>query len=282
MFVHLNGEIVPESEAVVPVSDRGFMYGDGVFETIRVHKGMTLRWFAHMDRLRSGLEQLEIPYQLDTRTLHESARELIEQNQLSDAVLRVQITRGPGKRGYSPKGADSPTIVITAHTAPPLIEAQPRWSLAESSVRIQSDNPLTSVKSLNKLPNILAKAEADRADCNDAVLLNERSEVAEATCANIFWMRDGKVFTPPLESGALPGVTRNFVSDLAAMGEIELKETPTTMADLREAEGIFLSLSSLVLVEVDAIGGNPIPTSPIFARLREGFLYFLNKGQGLS
>jgi len=282
MFTYLNGEIALESEAVVPVTDRGFMYGDGLFESIRVHKGLKLRWFAHMARLQQGLELLEIPFNFDPRQLQEAARELIERNELTDAVLRVQITRGSGKRGYSPRGAEHPTIVITSHPAPPLAEEPPRWKLKESTIRIHSNNPLNSIKSLNKLPNIMAKAEAERDGFDDAIMLNERDEVVEASCANLFWIRDGVVRTPPDESGALPGITRNFIMDLAAMGEVELQESATTMDDLRTAEGIFLSMSSRVMVEVEAVDEAPIPQSPVFGRLREGFLYFLNKGQGLS
>ncbi len=281
-FVHLNGKLVPEADALVPVTDRGFMYGDGLFETIRVHRGLTLRWFAHVERLQDGLERLGIHPPTPATELREASAALIEQNTLTDGLLRIQITRGSGLRGYSPKGANEPTVVITTHPAPPLTDPLPKWRLIRSSIRVQSDNPLNRIKSLNKLPYILAKAEAEAAGCDDALLLNERNEVAETTGANFFWIRNGAIFTPPLDSGALPGITRNFVTDLASFGEIDLTERSCALSDLQEAEGAFLTASSRVLIEVGEIDGQTIPSSPVFDRLHQGFLYFLNKGQGLS
>jgi len=282
MHTFLNDRLLPESEALVPVSDRGFMYGDGVFETIRVHTGKTLRWFAHTERLLAGLEQIGIKPPLTPGELRAAVDELISKNDLTDGLVRIQVTRGSGQRGYSPKGADRPTLVITSHPGPPLTDDRPKRRLLPASLRIASDSPLNRIKSINKLPNILAQAEADNAGYDDAILLNERDEVAETACANLFWIRSGVVHTPPLASGALPGITRNFVTDLAAMGEIELTERTTSLSDLLEAEGVFLTASSRVLMEVGQIGNQPIPHSPVYDRLHQGFLYFLNKGQGLG
>jgi len=271
MHVHLNGELLPEAEAVVPISDRGFQLGDGVFETMRVYRGVPFRWNAHLARLHHGLATLGITPPLNDDSLRQAAGELIERNHADDSILRIQITRGSGQRGYSPKGADNPTIAITTHPAPVIPDPPPRRSLITSSFRIQSNSPLASIKSINRLTNILAKDEADRAGADDAILVNERGEVAELTSSNIFWVGDNTVHTPPVTCGALPGVTRATIMELAAELGIGCSETTCAASELADKPGVFLTVSTWELLAIATIDGTPVTPSPLLETLRTAY-----------
>lgn len=267
MLVFLNGEFVEEAEAKVSVMDRGFLYGDGVFETLRVYRGVPFRWDAHMRRLHRGLEELSITPPVDDARLRAVADELIERNHASDSILRIHITRGSGNRGYASASADKPTLVITTHPAPAASPAPPVWTLITSRFRLQSDHPLNKVKSSNKLLNVLARDEAARAGADEAILLNERDDVVETTSANLFWIQGDAVFTPPLASGALAGVTREVVMEICESLQIPCREDTGTLATLSTADGVFLTLSSWGVVETASIDLTELKRSPLTERL---------------
>ena len=154
MNVFLNGRFIPEAQAVVPISDRGFLYGDGLFETLLVRNGRPLWWTRHAERLERGAEFLRIKLPWTSKELQNFAGKLIQQNAMPDCVLRLTLTRGSGARGYSPKGADAPTLAITLHPLPPPPAAV---KLATSSFRIATGDTLASFKTANKLAQILAR-----------------------------------------------------------------------------------------------------------------------------
>lgn len=272
MLVFLNGRLVPEEQAVVSAFDRGFLYGDGLFETLRVMNGKPLRWAAHWRRLAAGAETLRIklPFAADFLLAH--ARELSRQNQLPETILRITLTRGVGQRGYSPRGADSPTLVMSLHPAPPLGPAAPQWKLHTASLRVPARDALSGCKSANKLLHVLARAEAEAAGADDALLLNAFREVAETASANLFWVEGGELRTPSLAAGALPGVTRADVIAWAHAHALPVHETTVRPERLRHAEGCFLTLSSLGVVEVIALDGQAIPDSPLTVRIRTALL----------
>jgi branched-chain amino acid aminotransferase len=267
MVVFLNGKFVPEADATVPITDRGFLYGDGLFETLRVYRGVPFRWASHLRRLHHGLKALGIVCPTNDAMLRAAAGELIENNQAADSILRIQMTRGSGQRGYASTGADKPTLVMTTHSAPAIASRPPVWTLATSRFRIESDNPLNGVKSSNKLINVLAKDEAAQAGADEAILLNERDEVVETSSANLFWIQGDTVRTPPLASGSLPGVTREVVMEICEALEIPCYEYPCEPATLRTASGVFLTLSSWGIVEADSVDGMPLLRSPLIQRL---------------
>lgn len=159
MTIFLNGQFVPAAQAVIPVNDRGFMYGDGLFETVRVANGRLFRLAQHLERMMRGADFLKIKPPFAPKEVQEFAEQLIEQNQMSEAVLRVTLTRGPGERGYTPKAEGMPTMVMTLHAAPPS-ENPLHWSLVTSSFRVLAADPLSSFKTLNKLTHVMARAEA--------------------------------------------------------------------------------------------------------------------------
>jgi len=187
---------------------------------------------------------------------------------MPECLLRLNISRGITARGYSPKNADHPAIVLSLHPAPALDDSGPtRWRVITSSYCLPVNDPLTSVKTANKLPEVMARAEADAASAHDAILLNPRGEIAEGTSCNIFWVSDGVVCTTPLRSGALPGVTRAAIKELCVKRKIPYREKSARPADLLKAQGVFLTLTSMGVVEVESLDGRQLPRSPMVKKL---------------
>jgi aminodeoxychorismate lyase len=285
--IFLNGRFVPEEHAVVSVLDRGFLYGDGLFETMRIFNGKPFRWAQHLERLRRGAEFLKIKTPFSSETLRDFAGELIAKNQMPDALLRVTLSRGIGVRGYSPKGAETPTFVMSLHPAPARsgpVEAggkrgdsPPRWKLIISSHRLPANEPLAQFKTCNKLPQILARAEADAAGADEALLLNTDGFVVEGASSNLFWIEQNTICTPPLASGVLPGVTRAVVSEICQMLSLKINEANIRAEELKKADGIFVSLSSFGIVEAASLNGEDCQQSPLPARILRAYLDLLEE-----
>lgn len=271
MIVFLNGRFVSESRAVVPVSDRGFLYGDGVFETMRVCNGRPFRWAQHFERLKRGAKFLGIRLSFTREELAAFALRLIQRNRMPDSMLRLNLSRGTGRRGYSPKGAGEPTLVMSLHPATDASIPPPRWKLITSTERVLAGDPLTQFKTCNKLPQILARAEADRAGADEALLLNNDGMVAEASSANVFWIQRGTVCTPPLSAGVLPGVTRALMLKLCGKLGLPVAERNVTLRRLKDSAGVFLTLSSWGLVEAATLDGRRLQRSPVSRCLRDAY-----------
>jgi aminodeoxychorismate lyase len=270
--VFLNGRFVPEEQALVSVFDRGFLYGDGLFETLRVMNGVPLRWEAHWRRFAMGLLRLDLTVRWLPEYLRANAADLSHHNHLPDALLRLTLSRGIGERGYSPRGADSPTFVMSLHPAPALPAEAPHTKLHTPSLRLPAGDWLSACKSANKLLHVLARAEAEAAGADEALLLNPRDELAEAASANLFWIEGDTLHTPPLSSGALPGVTRADVLAWCQSQGIPARETTADRARLLRAHGGFLTSSACGVVEVSALDGQAIPVSPLTHRIRTALL----------
>jgi branched-chain amino acid aminotransferase len=272
MKVLLQGKIVPEEQAVVSVFDRGFLYGDGLFETIRVINGRMFRWPQHLARLQRGAEflQLRLPYPADQ--LANWGHELARANRLLDCLLRVNLSRGVGPRGYSPKGADRPTLVMTTH---PVADVDPQeppiWTLVTSSHRLPAGDPLAHFKTSNKLKQILARSEADVLGANEALLLNTNGHVVEASSSNLFWILQQKIWTPGISAGVLPGVTRGVVFEIARNLGCEIAEAEIMPHELTEAESIFLSVTSAGIVECGWLDGVELRRSPLCRKLQMAY-----------
>lgn len=205
-FCYLNGKFVPLAKAVVSVQDRGFRFGDGVFETVAVYRGIPYQWELHMQRLKDGLHALDIPF--DTASLRAPSLQLITKNGLSDATLRIAISRGVGSMGYLPAGSADSTVVIEANDriTPPLDPAC-LW-LAEIEKPSPKALPV-QYKLAQGVNSTLARMEAARHGCLDGLLLNARREICEAGSANLFWRIGDTLHTPALECGVLAGTTRD-------------------------------------------------------------------------
>jgi aminodeoxychorismate lyase len=258
MLIFLNGEFVPEERAVVSVFDRSFLYGDGLFETMLIVRGKPFRWEQHLERLQRGADFLKIKLPFRPEAMRGFVNELIAKNSMPDASLRLTLSRGVGVRGYSPKGAEHPTLVMSLHPAP-VYDAKnpPRWKLITSSHRLPANEPLAQFKTCNKLVQILARAEADAAGADEALLLNTDGFVVEGASSNLFWIEGDTVFTPPVVAGVLPGVTRAVVLEICQQLGFQTREANIDVDKLKRTEGVFVSLSSFGVVEVESIGGNP-------------------------
>jgi branched-chain amino acid aminotransferase len=268
MILMLNGEPVPLDQVTLSPFDRGFLYGDGLFETILVRNGRPFRLSSHLDRLRTGCRFLKIPWNTPLPAMEARTETLLRRNAVRDAVLKIQVTRGTGARGYSIVGANSPTEIMSLHPAP---EPHPalRWNLRTSSYRVMAGDPLAQIKSCSKILHVLAKTEAQEAGADEALLLNQHLEVAEATCANVFWIEQNTVFTPPPESGALPGITRQIALDLCTSLGCKCFEERASLDRISQSDGLFLTLTTLGIVEVGTLDNRQTGRSDLIATLRK-------------
>jgi aminodeoxychorismate lyase len=272
MFVLLNGQIVPETQAVVPVNDRGFMYGDGLFETLRVCRSRPFRLAQHLERLRRGAEFLKIQCPFTAPELRNFAGQLIEENRMPEAILRVVLTRGPGERGYTPGAGGRPTLVMSLHPAPPLdVESPAGCRLITSSLRIPAGDALGPFKTSNKLVQVMARMEALEKHADEALLVNTDGVVVEAAGANLFWVARNRVCTVPVAGGALPGITRAVVLELCNTLGVPTDERVIRPRALRNAEGIFLTQSVSGIVPVSSLDAQPIAPSALVGRLRRAY-----------
>lgn len=266
MQTFLNGRFLPADQAVVPITDRGFLYGDGLFETIRVRSGTPLWWSRHLARLQRGAELLRLKLPWSGTELRQFATELIAKNALPDCILRLTVSRGSGARGYSIQGADSPTVAMTLH---PLRPPPAAVRLATATIRVPAHDPLSAIKTANKLPQILARAEAEERGADEALLLNLEGDVAEAASSNVFWIRNGTVCTPPVSAGALAGVTREVVLEICRAHQLPTLEESITRSALLGIDGVFLTNSGQGIVPATEIDGQKLKQSPLVARLQE-------------
>jgi aminodeoxychorismate lyase len=272
MMVFLNGEFVPKERAVISVFDRGFLYGDGLFEGIRVFNGKPFRWRQHLERFQHGANFLGIAMPLSAEAAGEFAKRLIAENQMPNSLLRLTLSRGIGQRGYSPKNAEQPTFVMATYPMAAVEPSNPpAWRVFVSTFRLPAGEPLARFKNLNKLPQVLARAEADGEGADEALLLNSDGYVVEGSTSNLFWIRDETVCTSALPSGILPGVTRATVLELCEKAGIEVREGNITSAELNKMDGVFLSLSSSGIAEVASLNGKPLKRSSIATRLSEAY-----------
>jgi aminodeoxychorismate lyase len=264
MIVFLNGQFLPEAQAVVPVNDRGFMYGDGLFETMRVCGGRPFRMAQHLERMTRGADFLKIKCPFTPKELQDFAGELIGQNQMPEAILRVTLTRGPGERGYTPQIDSQPTVVMTLHTAPPMDVGNPvQWRLITSSYRIPAADPLSSFKTMSKLVHVMARLEAVEKDADEALLVNTNGEVAETASGNLFWVYQDNICTVPTGRGVLPGITRSVVLEICRTLGLPTNKCVIKPRALRNSEGIFITQSVLGIVPVTALDGEPVAPSPL-------------------
>ncbi len=271
MLVFLNGQLVPEERAVVSVFDRGFLYGDGLFETMHIYRGKPFRWEQHFERLQRGAAFLKIKLPHSSEALRRFADELIAKNNMPDALLRVTLSRGVGVRGYSPKGAENPTLVMSLHPAPKNNDEVLHWKLITSSHRLPANEPLAQFKTCNKLAQILARAEADAAGADEALLLNTDGFVVEGASSNLFWIDGDTVCTPPLAAGILPGVTRGVVLEICEQLSLKTREANITIEELKKADAIFVSLSSLGIVEAASLDNDPCRHSPLSLKISHAY-----------
>ena len=274
MLVFLNGQFVPEEQALIPVNDRGFLLGDGLFETLRVAGGRPFRLAHHLERLTRGADFLKIKSPFTPEELEMFARQLIDKNKMPEAILRLTLTRGPGGRGYTPPAESRSTVVMTIHPAPP-VEKPVAWRLATSPFAISAADPLASFKTTSKVLHVRARAEAVERGADEALLVNTNGEVAETASGNLFWIQDDTICTVPVECGALPGITRATVLEICQALGLQMGERAIKPAALKKSGGIFITQSLLGIVPVVAFDGAPVSPSPLVHQIARAYLEML-------
>lgn len=255
-YLWLNGELLATEAARIDPSDRGFLLGDGLFETMAAHDGGVPELARHYARLAHGAQLLRLPLPLSQTALEETCRALLTANNMAEAALRLTLTRGPAPRGLAPPPKTTPTLLITA--APLPAPAGP-LHLITASIRRDETSPLSALKTLNYLPGVLARIEAEEQGADDALLLNRQGFVAETSAANLFVSLNGQWYTPPVEDGALPGIRR-----AALLEARRVQEMPLAPAQLVHADAIFAG-NALSLRAVASLDGHEIPQLPASA-----------------
>lgn len=234
-YAYVNGRFVPESEARVSIFDRGFLYGDGCFETMRVYSGRMFRAAEHLERLFAGLRALGIEPLLSPEEFRAACRALIRYNAVGDGVARIYQTR------------DSVTVTVQPRAFAPR-------SLEAIVSRVRLDRQWSAHKTANRLPYILAQREAAGQEADEAVLLNAAGHVVEFTASNLFVVRDGGLWTPPLDDGPLPGITRRAVLSLAGELRIPAEERSFGPEGLEDADEVFATNSLIEIAPVSSWG----------------------------
>jgi len=259
MWIYLNDRFVPQEEAVVSVFDHGFLYGDGVYETMRSYQGRTLQLSEHLARLERSASRIHLDLPLSLVRLAELIRESLVRNRLQDAYLRVTVSRGAGEIGLEPSLCKTPTLVIIAKPFQPSPESLYTEGVTVSVVRTRRNLPEAvppQIKSLNFLNNILAKIEATAAGAHEGIMLNQREELTEGTTSNLFLVQAGRLRTPSLDCGILDGITRGLVLRLAEELTIPTEETRLGVKDLYRAEECFLTNTTQELLPVTGVDGH--------------------------
>ena len=282
MIVFLNGKFLPAAEAVVPVNDRGFMYGDGLFETTRVAHGRAFRLAQHLERMVRGADYLKIPMPYPPKEIQKFVAQLVEANAMPEAVLRVTLTRGAGERGYTPPAVcGPPTLVATLHPLPPMPADEPlQWSMITSSYHIPASGAISSFKTTSKILHVFARIEAHERGVDEALLLNTNGEVAETAGGNIFWVYQNSICTVPTGRGVLPGITRAVVLEICQSLGLEASKRVIKPQHLRNAEGIFVTQSVLGIVPVVAFDGEAVVPSPLVDQIASAYNEMLQREQG--
>lgn len=276
-YAHVNDELVPMADATVSIRDRGFMYGDGVFETLRAYGGEIFRWDAHADRLADSATAIKLDHGLSRTTLKNRIDETLAANGLDEAYVKLSITRGaqPGK--LNPDPVTDPTVVVqTSPLSRGGVNSDPVWdgpaTLQTVKTRRISDRALPShAKTHNYLNGILARAELRVSDADEAVMLDTDGQLAEGATGNIFFIDGNGLCTPALDGSVLPGITRSTVLEIAAEEEIPVNEGTFDIDDLREAEEAFVTNTTWEIRPVDTVDGIDIGSGPLTSLLQQSF-----------
>jgi branched-chain amino acid aminotransferase len=262
MKVYLNGQLVDKEKAVVSVFDHGLLYGDGVFEGIRAYHGRVFKLKEHLDRLWNSARAIMLDINITKKAMEEAVLTTLKANRLRDAYIRLVVTRGEGDLGLDPRKCPRSTVIIITDkiTLYPQELYEKGLSVITSSIRRNIPEALNPcIKSLNYLNNVLAKAEASRVNAPEAVMLNREGYVAECTGDNIFILKENALITPPTSIGALEGITRNAVMEIARNKlKLLVKEELFTPYHVYVADEVFLTGTAAEVIPVTEIDGRVI------------------------
>ncbi len=277
--IYIDGEFFDQADAKISVFDHGLLYGDGIFEGIRFYNGRVFRMQEHMDRLWESARSICLEIPMSRQEMDEALLETIRQNNLRDGYVRLIVTRGVGNLGLNPAQCKHPSVIIIASTIALYPEEVYKRGLTVVTVATRRMGPATlnpAIKSLNYLNNVLARIEANLANADEALMLNDAGNVAECTADNVFIVKRGQIMTPPITAGALRGITRSVVFDIAQDLGIPISEPELTRHDIYIADEAFLTGTAaevIPMIKVDGrLIGNGKPgeiTNRAIARFRE-------------
>jgi branched-chain amino acid aminotransferase len=279
VIAYVDGKWTPAEEARISVLDHGLLYGDGVFEGIRVYGGRPFLLEEHLDRLEASARAIALDLPAERSAIAALCLEAAGRAALDDGYLRLVVTRGAGALGVSPHTCPRASLIVIA--APLTLYPAERYRdgvrLITSSLRRSAHDALPpQIKSLNYLTSVLASIEARRQGADEAVLLNAQGLIAECTADNLFLVSRGRVLTPAVASGALAGITRALVVQLLTAQGIECVEAALTPADAWTADELFLTGTGAEIVPVCEIDGRPLPAArPVTERVRAAFATYV-------
>jgi branched-subunit amino acid aminotransferase/4-amino-4-deoxychorismate lyase len=271
--VFFNGDLVSASEARLPFDDRAVLYGDSVFETVRVYRGTPFRLWRHLERLTDACRVLRLDNPWSDMEITAAVAVVLEANGLlgTDARVRVTLTGGPstGPKGLARPG--TPGLLVTAkpYEPPPESHYREGISLAISGIKRNTSSPASQLKTANYLDSLLARQEAFDRGAHDAVMLTTAGNLAEATSSNLFMVKDGELLTPNVGCAFLPGITREAIVEIALENEIPCREVMEGVETLMGADEVFLTNSMVEVLPVRVVGTRTVPEcpGPLTARL---------------
>jgi branched-chain amino acid aminotransferase len=275
--IYINGEYFSRENAKISVFDHGLLYGDGVFEGMRIYSGKVFRLHEHMVRLYESALAIGLAIPINPEQMSTATKEAVAKNGLSDGYIRLVVTRGSGALGLDPGRCKDPQVIIIVDTIalyPPEMYENGLELVTASTIRNHPAALSPRIKSLNYLNNIMAKMEGLRAGCVEAVMLNHKGEVAECTGDNLFIIKNGVLKTPPIDAGILEGITRNAVLDCARAEGIPTQELPMTRHDIFVADECFLTGSAAEVIPATKLDGRTIgcgKPGPITKKLKKRF-----------
>lgn len=256
--VYLNGSLLPRSQARISPFDLGFLYGYGLFETMRAYSGHIFRLHKHLERLRESAALIGLP--LDTLDMEKACYDTLKANKLEDARIRLTISMGEGEATPDLPASPKPTVLViaTGYTPPPARVYRQGFKAIVSSTRQNSQSPLSRLKTANYLNNLLARKEAKEKGADEALLLNERGLLCEASASNVFLVCGGSLITPGAESGCLPGITRQVIMEIARDMGIGVAERDVQLGELHGADEAFLTNSLIELMPLTGVNDRPV------------------------
>jgi branched-chain amino acid aminotransferase len=275
--VYINGKLYDKADAKISVYDHGLLYGDGIFEGIRVYDGKVFRLRQHVDRLYDSAQGIKLVIPMSREQMAEAITSTVKANDKRNGYIRAIVTRGAGTLGLDPRKTTDPQVIIIVDDIslyPAELYENGMEIVTVSTIRNHPNALSPRIKSLNYLNNIMAKMEAIQAGCLEALMLNHEGQVAECTGDNIFIVKRGVLKTPPTDAGILEGVTRNTVMELARAANIPVEESSLTRLDVHTSDECFLTGTAAEVIPVVKCDGRQIGSGkpgPITKQLRERF-----------
>ncbi len=259
-YIFLNGKIISDTEGHISLKDRGFLYGDGIFETLRSYNGTPFKLAEHLERLHSSARKLIIPFEYTIKELSKNVKELVKINNISDAYIRITLSRGIGNIGLGINDNLESTLLIQSK---PFMSYEKElykkgMSLNVSRARRSTSCPISCHKTTNLLTSILLKEEAKEKSAQESIILNTDGYVAECIVSNIFIVDNRKVMTPSLDTNILPGITREIVLDICKDNNISVSEDRFRIETVIKADEVFITNSLMEIMPIAEVEGNKI------------------------